>query len=76
MDKRMDELDRLATLRDKAGARANATQAQRAAEWARIKAECPDHAEVITAIGRGFGKPARVRVTADGETILDSRRYE
>ena len=49
---------------------------QRAADWARVKADYPDHAELITELAKGFGKPARVRVTADGETILDSRRYE
>lgn len=76
MDKRMDELDRLAALRNKAGARAKATQSQRAADWARIKAECPDHAEVITALAKGFGKLAAVRVRVGNETILDSKRYE
>ena len=76
MDERMDELDRLSALPDKAGARAKATQSQRAADWARVKSDYPDHAEVITAIVRGFGKPARVVVKAGGETLLDSRRYE
>lgn len=76
MDERMDELDRLAALRETAGARAKATQSQRAADWARIKAECPDHAALITALGAGFGKLASVCVSAGGETILDSRRYE
>lgn len=76
MDKRMDELDILAALRDKAGARVKATHSQRAADWSRVKADYPDHAELITALAHGFGKPARVRVKAGGETILDSRRYE
>lgn len=76
MDKRVDELDKLAALRDKAGARVKAAQSKRAADWARVKADYPDHAEVITAISKGFGKPARVRVTAGGKTILDSMRYE
>ena len=53
-----------------------ATQSQRAADWARVRTDYPDHARVITAIVRGFGKPARVVVKAGGETLLDSRRYE
>lgn len=51
-------------------------QSQHAADWARVKADYPDHADLITALAHGFGKPSRVLVKAGGETIMDSRRYE
>lgn len=56
--------------------RTESTRTQRAADWARMKDDYPDHAELITALAKGFGKPARVRVMSGGETILDSMRYE
>ena len=30
-------------------------QYQRAADWQKVKTDYPDHAELITALGRGYG---------------------
>lgn len=47
------------------------TQASaRAVTWGRIQRDAPDLAELLGAVKRAFGKPARVQVVIDGERVI------
>lgn len=48
----------------------DAEKAGKAAAWARIQTEAPDHADFLRAISSAFGKPAMVRITINGERLL------
>jgi len=38
--------------------------------WQRIQTEAPDHADLLKAITRHFGKPKRVEVSLDGKRVI------
>jgi hypothetical protein len=65
------ELDlALGRLEQSVAARRAAAMAKRQAAWGRIQREAPELAEVLTAVRAGFGKPASVRVSIDGERVI------
>lgn len=50
---------------------AHRAKQDRQAKWARVQADYPDHAELIGAFSRAFGRPASISlVTAGGEVVL------
>ena len=54
----------------------SAKQSRKAADWQTVQEHYPDHAQFISDFTAVFGKPASVKVTANGgDVILDSRRY-
>ena len=54
----------------------SAKAARKAADWSTLQEHYPDHARFISDFNAVFGKPARVKVTANsGDVILDSERY-
>lgn len=46
------------------------TPSEKQSAWQRIQAEAPDHADLLKAITRYFGKPKRVEVSLDGERVI------
>jgi hypothetical protein len=54
----------------------SAKQARKSADWQTVQDNYPDHAQFISDFTAVFGKPASVKVTANGgDVILDTRRY-
>jgi hypothetical protein len=67
----------IAQRNEQAKATQSAKAARKAADWETVVEHYPDHARFIRDFNSVFGKPARVKVTAEsGDVILDSERYE
>jgi hypothetical protein len=73
----MDRLSEgLAKLAGKVQAEVKTSNSRKAADWQTVQEHYPDHAQFISDFTSVFGRPASVRVTANGgDVILDSARY-
>lgn len=73
----MDELLlKLEKLKQSQQERKNRLLQKRKADWDRVKLEHPQMASDLQVIFEAFGKPKRLVIKTDKETILDSADYQ
>jgi hypothetical protein len=81
LNKRMDQLRATVTAKteerkQQEDLRRLAIRAQKGRDWDKVLAEAPDEAEFVTQMGKAFGKLDLVLIQKNGNTILDSRKYD
>lgn len=73
----MDELLlKLEKLKQSQQERKNRLLQKRKSDWDRVKSEHPQMASDLHVIFEVFGKPKRLVIKTDKETILDSKDYQ
>lgn len=73
----MDELLlKLEKLKQSQQKRKNRLLEKRKVDWDRVKSEHPQMANDLQVIFEAFGKPKRLVIKTDKETILDSANYQ
>ena len=73
----MDELlTKLERLKQSQQERKNRLLEKRKADWDRVKSEHPQMANDLQVIFKAFGKPKRLVIKTNKETILDSADYQ
>lgn len=73
----MDELLlKIEKLKQNHQERKNRLLEKRKSDWDRVKSEHPQMANDLQVIFEAFGKPKRLVIKTDKETILDSKNYQ